>query len=86
MRGRKNTINGLWYAPITKITNEDNLEQTDKSEVNSNQQGQENATQATQFQVRFQTTNTQELSTATQQEPSRINQMRTQGHTEAQNQ
>ena len=51
----------------------DNLEQSNKSEVNPNQQGQETATRATQHQVGFQTTNTQELSTRTHQEPAKIN-------------
>jgi len=86
MKGRKSTINGLCYMPITKINNEDNPGQADKSEVNPNQQGQETASQATQHQVRFQATNTQELSTGTHQEPAKINQMRTQGQIEAQNQ
>ena len=63
--------------PITKINNEDNPEQVNKNEDNLNQQDQETATQATQRQVRFQTTNTQELTTATYQEPARINQRRT---------
>ena len=72
--------------PITKINSEDNPGQADKSEVNPNQQGQETATQASQRQASFQTANTQELSTATQQEPPRVNQMRTQGQLEAQNQ
>ena len=73
MKDRKGMINGLWYVPITKITSEDNPEQTDKSEINLNQQGQETATQATQRQVRFQTTNAQELDTSTHQESVRIN-------------
>ena len=41
MKARKSTINGLWYVPITDINREDNLEQTNKSEVNPHQQGQE---------------------------------------------
>ena len=86
MKGRKNTVNGLWYVPITKINSEDNPEQANKSDDNPSQQGHETATQATQRQVRFQTTNTQELSTATQQEPPRASQMRTQGQIKAQNQ
>ena len=86
MKGRKSMINGLWYVPITKINSDDNPGQADKSEVNPNQQGQEIATQVTQYQVRFQTTDTQELSTVTHQEPARIYQMRTQWKIEAQNQ
>ena len=31
MKGRKSTINVLWYVSITKITREDNPEQADKS-------------------------------------------------------
>ena len=85
MTGRKRTINRLWYVPITKIS-EDNPEQTDDSEDGLNEQGQETVTQATQRQVRFQTTNAQELHTSTHQELVRINQTRTQGRLEAQNQ
>ena len=81
MTGRKSTINGLWYVPITKIS-EDNPEQTDDSENNLNQQGQETAIQATQRQVRFQSTNTQEINTSTHQESAGIDQMRTQGRLE----
>ena len=72
MTGRKSTINELWYVPITKIS-EDSPEQTDGSEDNPNDRGQETATQATQRQVRFQTTNAQELDTSTHQESVRIN-------------
>ena len=86
LRGSKSTINGLWYVPITKINSEDNPEQADKSKINPNQRGQETATQATQRQVRFRAINTQELPTTTHQEPTRINQMRTQGQIKAQNQ
>ena len=85
MTGRKSTINGLWYVPITKIS-EDNPEQTDDSEDDLNEQGQETVTQASQRQVSFQTTNAQELNASTHQELIRINQMRTQGRLEAQNQ
>ena len=38
------------------VNKEDNLEQSNKSEVNPDQQGQETVTQATQHQVRFRTT------------------------------
>ena len=53
MKARKSTINGLWYVPITNINREDNLEQTNKSEVNPDRQSQETANQATQHQVKF---------------------------------
>ena len=87
VKGRKRTIYGLWYVPITKINSKDSPEQADNIEDKLNQKGQETATQATQRQVKFQTTNTQELNTVTHQEPARtINQMRTQGRIEAQNQ
>ena len=68
------------------VNKEDNLEQSNKSEVNPDQQGQETVTQATQHQVRFRSTNTQELSTGTHQEPAKINRMRKQRYVEAQNQ
>ena len=48
MKARKSTINGLWYVSITNVNREDNLEQTNKSEINPGQQGQETTTQATQ--------------------------------------
>ena len=56
---------------------EDNPEQTNGSEDNLNQQGQEIATHATQSQVRFQSTNTQGLSTAAHEDPVEVNRIAT---------
>ena len=86
LRGSKSTINGLGYVPITKTNSGDNPEQADTCKINPNQRCQETATQATQRQVRFRATNTQEPCTPTHQEPTRINQMRTHGQIEAKNQ
>ena len=86
LRGNKSTINGLWYVPITDVNSEDNHKQADKCKTNPDQQGQETATQATQRQVRFQANATQELPTTTHQEPTRINQMKTQEQLEAHSQ
>ena len=85
MKAKKSTVNGLWYVPITSTNKEDNLEQSNNSEVNPDQQGQEAATQATQHQMKFQTVDTQELTTRTQQQHAKINQMREQMQIEAQN-
>ena len=71
--------------PITK-TSEDNPEQTDDSEDNLNQQDQETTSQASQSQVRFQSTNTQELSTSAHQDPVGTSQMVTQEQVGTQNQ
>ena len=65
---------------------EDNPEQTNGSEDNLNQQGQEIATHATQSQVRFQSTATQELSTSAHQDSIEISQMVLQERVGTQNQ
>ena len=74
--GWKSAINGLWYVPITKIS-EDNPDQSNDSEDNPEQQIHETATQATQSQVRLQSTNTQGLSTTAHEDPVEVNRIAT---------
>ena len=64
------------YVPITKIS-EDNPDQSNDSEDNPEQQVQETATQATQSQVRLQSTNTQGLSTTAHEDPVEVNRIAT---------
>lgn len=62
LTGRKVTINGLWYAPIT-MSSEDNPDQASKSEDNPEQQVQETVNHATQQQFKCQSPDAQEFST-----------------------
>ena len=55
IKGRKSMINGLWYVPITDI-----------SEDNSDEHNQETANHTNQVEETFQITNMQEFNTPTQ--------------------
>ena len=86
MKAKKSTTNGLWHVPITSVNKKDNLQLSNNRGVNPDQQEKKTTNQTTRPQVRFQTDDSQELNTATQQEHVKSTQMREQVQLEAQNQ